>query len=81
MVDMDASNASHNAASSMAASQVRRQAEPCSQLAFGSVLRGVDIKWVVCTGLFSRVFCMDRGVPGGPWCVGSRSCRGLSRCV
>lgn len=80
MVDMDASNASHNAASSMPASQVRRHAEPCSKLALGSALRGVDVE-SVCTGLFSRVFCMDRGVPGGPWFVGSRSYRGLCRCV
>lgn len=81
MVDMDASNASHNAASSMPASQVRLQAEPCSKLAFDSALRGVVVEWVVFAGLFSRVFCMDRGVPGGPWCVGSRSCRGLCQCV
>ena len=81
MVDRDASNASHNAASSMPASQVRLQAEPCSKLAFGPVLRGLDVEWGVCKGLFIRVFCMDRGVPGGPWCVGSRSCRGLSQCV
>ena len=67
MVDMEASNASHNAASSMPASQVRLQAEPCSKLAFDSALRGVVVEWVVCAGLFSRVFCMDRGVPGGPW--------------
>lgn len=67
MVDMEASNASHNAASSMPASQVRLQAEPCSKLAFGPVLRGLDVEWGVCKGLFIRVFCMDRGVPGGPW--------------